>query len=113
MLARFAADLRYEGLPSEAVATLKKLFLDTVATALAGITLGAGCAEVMQVVRAAAGTPESILIGFGLKAPALTAAFHLGKVEDIRRMVNSAPSVGVFTAIRSPLSPNLRQTFSS
>ena len=40
-------DLCYEGLPSEAVATLKKLFLATVATALAGITLGAGCAEVM------------------------------------------------------------------
>ena len=58
MLAHFAADLRYGDLPSEAVATLKKLFLDTVATALAGTTLGAGCAEVMQVVRAAAGTPE-------------------------------------------------------
>jgi 2-methylcitrate dehydratase PrpD len=78
MLARFGADLRYEDLPSEAVATLKKLFLDTVATALAGTTLGAGCGEVMQVVRAAAGTHESTLIGFGLKAPALTAAFANG-----------------------------------
>jgi 2-methylcitrate dehydratase PrpD len=78
ILARFGADLRYEDLSSEAVATLKKLFLDTVATALAGTMLGAGCAEVMQVVRAAAGTPESTLIGCGLKAPALTAAFANG-----------------------------------
>ncbi|MBI3329989.1 MAG: MmgE/PrpD family protein, partial [Nitrospinae bacterium] len=77
-LARFAADIRYEDLPSEAVATLKQLFLDTVATSLAGTTLGAGCAEVAKVVRAAAGTPESTLIGFGLKAAALTAAFANG-----------------------------------
>jgi hypothetical protein len=48
------------------VATLKKLFLDTVATSLAGTTLGAGCTEVTKVVRAAAGTPESTVIGFGM-----------------------------------------------
>jgi 2-methylcitrate dehydratase PrpD len=60
------------------VATLKKLFLDTVATSLAGTTLGAGCVEVEKVVRAAAGTPESTVIGFGLQAPALTAAFANG-----------------------------------
>ncbi len=65
-LARFAADIRYEDLPSEAVATLKQLFLDTVATTLAGTTLGAGCEEVAKVVKAAAGTPESTVIGFGL-----------------------------------------------
>lgn len=78
VLARFAADIGYEDLPSEAVATLKQLFLDTVATSLAGTTLGAGCEEVAKVVRAATGSPESTLIGFGLKAPALTAAFANG-----------------------------------
>jgi 2-methylcitrate dehydratase PrpD len=42
VLARFAADIRYEDLPAEAVATLKKLFLDTVAdvTQLSGLIMG-------------------------------------------------------------------------
>lgn len=78
VLARFAAGITYEQLPSAAVEVLKRLFLDTVGTALAGSTLGAGCAEVARVVRNAGGNAESTVIGFGLKAPALTAAFANG-----------------------------------
>ena len=78
VLARFAAGIRYEHLPPEAVSVLKRLFLDTIACSLAGTTLGDGCAEVERVVRSAGGSTESTVIGFGLKAPALTAAFANG-----------------------------------
>ena len=77
-LARFTSELRYEDLPSEAVTLLKWLFLDTVGTALAGTTLGAGCEEGSRVVGSAAGTPECSVIGFGQRAPALNAAFANG-----------------------------------
>ena len=77
-LARFAAEISYDELPAEVVSVLKRLFLDTVACCLAGTTLGDGCAEVERVVRSAGGSAESSVIGFGLKAPALTAAFANG-----------------------------------
>ncbi len=77
-LARFAAGITYDQLPNAVVDVLKRLFLDTVGTALAGTTLGAGCAEVARVVRNAGGNTESTVLGFGLKAPALTAAFANG-----------------------------------
>ena len=51
LLARFAAGITYEQLSSTAVEVLKRLLLDTIGTALAGTTLGAGCAEVARVVR--------------------------------------------------------------
>ena len=77
-LARFVSELRYEDLPSEAIKVLKMLCLDTVGTALAGTTLGPGCDEVQRVVRDTGGVQECTVIGYGLRAPALTAAFANG-----------------------------------
>ena len=77
-LANFVSKLKYEDLPSEAIAVLKMLCLDTVGTALAGTTLGPGCDEVRRVVRDAGGVEECTVIGYGVKAPALTAAFANG-----------------------------------
>ena len=77
-LANFISGLKYEDLPSEAVVVLKMLCLDTVGTALAGTTLGPGCDEVRRVVRDAGGVEECTVIGYGVKAPALTAAFANG-----------------------------------
>ena len=77
-LACFVSELQYKDLPGEAVTVLKMLFLDTVGTALAGTTLGSGCVEVARVVGDAGGTPECTVIGYGVKAPALTAAFANG-----------------------------------
>jgi len=77
-LAGFAANVSYEQLPSEAVAVLKKLLLDTIGTALAGTTLGEACREVSQLVGAAGGAPEATVLGFGTRAPALTAALANG-----------------------------------
>ncbi len=77
-LATFAATVRYDDLPSEVVDVIKRIALDTIGTTLAGTTLGGGCAEALQVVRSAEGAAEASVIGFGLKAPALTAAFANG-----------------------------------
>ena len=77
-MARFASELRYEELPAEAVTILKWLLLDTVGTALAGTTLGAGCEEVSRIVGSAGGAPECTVIGFGQRAPALNTAFANG-----------------------------------
>ena len=72
-LAAFAATARYDDLPTEVVDVVKRIALDTLGTALAGTTLGSGCAEVERVVRGAGGAAESRVIGFGTKASALTA----------------------------------------
>ena len=77
-LACFISELKYEDLPSDAVRVLKMLCLDTIGTSLAGTTLGPGCDEVKRVVRDAGGPGECTVMGYGLRAPALTAAFVNG-----------------------------------
>ena len=77
-LAHFVSELQYEHLPTEAITTLKMLCLDTIGTALAGTTLGPGCDEVRRVVGDAGGAEECTVIGYGMRAPALTAAFANG-----------------------------------
>ena len=74
----FIAGLRYDDLPRQVVEVVKRIALDTIGTALAATTLGDGCAEAESVVGGAGGTAESSLIGYGKKAPALTAAFVNG-----------------------------------
>ena len=74
----FIADLRYDELPHQVVEVVKRIALDTIGTALAATTLGDGCAQAESVVGGAGGRAESSLIGYGKKAPALTAAFVNG-----------------------------------
>lgn len=56
----------------------KHLVLDTLGTTLAATTLGAGCREVVEVIAARGGKPESSIIGFGAKVSAPDAAFANG-----------------------------------
>ena len=77
-VAAFAAGLRYGDLPPGVADAVKRIALDTVGTALAATGLGDGCAEAEAVARGAGGAPEASLIGYGAKAPALTAAFVNG-----------------------------------
>lgn len=77
-LAAFVAELRDDQLPESVVDVVKRIALDTVGTALAATTLGDGCAEAAAVARGVGGQPEAGLIGYGAKAPALTAAFVNG-----------------------------------
>src|SRR5262245_44611006 len=78
ILAAFAANIAYESLPSEAVIALKRVVLDTLGTAVAGTTLGAGCRELVEVIRGMGGTAESTIIGFGDQVPAAQAAYVNG-----------------------------------
>jgi len=56
----------------------KQLTLDTLGTALAATTLGEGCREVVDVMSALGGKPESTILGCGLKVCAPNAAFANG-----------------------------------
>ena len=51
LLCDYAANLQYEDLPAEVIATAKRLVLDSLGAALAGTTMGDGCRETLAVVR--------------------------------------------------------------
>jgi 2-methylcitrate dehydratase PrpD len=76
--AHFASEIRYEGLPSEAVRTVKGLILDTLGTALAGSALGDCAGAVAQFAGAHGGAPEATMLGHGRRVSVLTAAFANG-----------------------------------
>ena len=103
-LSEYAAGLTYESLPPEVVSAAKALLLDTLGTTLAGTTLGAGCREVVEVVRNAGGTPESTLLGFGDKVPAVMAAFANGATAHALNYdtIGEVGHLGV-TALAAPL----------
>lgn len=77
-LARFAAELTYAQLPPEVISAIKLVILDSLGTTLAANTLGTGCPEFVRVVQGMGGTPESTLLGFGEKLPAVNAALVNG-----------------------------------
>jgi 2-methylcitrate dehydratase PrpD len=70
--------LTYEDVPLDALAKVKYLLLDTLGTTLAATTLGAGCREVVEVMRDVGGNRESTILGFGHKVAAPNAAFANG-----------------------------------
>jgi 2-methylcitrate dehydratase PrpD len=72
--AHFAAGLTHEALPQAVSRTLKALVLDTLATTLAGSTLGPGVPQVLAWARAAGGAPQCALIGLPDRLPAVAAA---------------------------------------
>jgi 2-methylcitrate dehydratase PrpD len=77
-LAHFASSLRYEDLPQATIDAAKRLTLDCLGTALAARALGAGCHEVLAVMRELGGTPQSSIIGDSAKISAPNAAFANG-----------------------------------
>ena len=78
LLCNYAANLRYEDLPSEVVSTAKRLVLDSLGAALAGTTMGDGCRETLAVVRASGGVPESSVLGTSERTSAVMAALANG-----------------------------------
>jgi 2-methylcitrate dehydratase PrpD len=77
-LAAFAANLRYDDLPSDVVSTVKSMLLDSLGTALAATTLGDGCAESIAVMQRLGGPPEATILGTRIKVAATGAAFANG-----------------------------------
>ncbi len=89
-LARYASQLRYEQLPPEAVEAAKRVFLDWLGNVYAGALTATG-KTIAEVMIEAGGTPESTLIGWGVKSSALNAALvnggccHIVEFDDVYR----------------------------
>src|SRR5439155_13963222 len=73
-LARHAATLEYEALPSALVDLLKQCVLDTLGVATGASTLAPEATLVADYVMDLGGKPESTILGFGGRAHAAWAA---------------------------------------
>ena len=77
-ICEYATNVQYEDLPPAVVSVAERLILDSLGTALAGSTLGDTCRELVVMVRSAGGTPESTVLGTGVKVSAPMAALANG-----------------------------------
>lgn len=68
----------YDDIPPEVVETTKRSILDSLGVILAASTQGAGCQEVVEIIREAGGAAESTVLAFGFKAPCWMAGFANG-----------------------------------
>jgi 2-methylcitrate dehydratase PrpD len=89
--ATMVANTEYDNLPANAIEGAKKSILDTI-----GVILGASGVEpavrsVAELVRKAGGTPESSVLGFGGRAPALWASFANGAMAHCLDFDDHAP----------------------
>jgi 2-methylcitrate dehydratase PrpD len=75
---RFAASVRFEQLPPEAVAAAKKSIVDTIGVIMAASGLEFAVLPVIDLVLSSAGTPEATVLAFGGRVPADQAAFANG-----------------------------------
>jgi len=82
-LARFAATIELESLPSPVIQKLKALILDSIGVSLAGA--GApGVDPVVRAVRGWGGTPESTVFAHGMRVAAPFAALANGVMATAR-----------------------------
>jgi 2-methylcitrate dehydratase PrpD len=81
---------------------LKRIVLDTFGTTLAGGTLGSGCREIVDVVRAGGGALEATLLGFGARVPALSAALANGAMAHALNYDDVSPSGGHLGVVTLP-----------
>ena len=77
-LARHAAGTTYDALPLPAVEAAKKSILDTLGVILAASGTEPAVRGVIDLVRETGGRPESTVLAFGDRVPALMAAFANG-----------------------------------
>jgi 2-methylcitrate dehydratase PrpD len=89
--ATFVAGTRYDDLPADAVDGAKKSILDTLGVILAATGVEPAVRGVNELVRESGGAPESSLLGFGGRAPALMAAFHNGAMAHCLDFDDHAP----------------------
>jgi 2-methylcitrate dehydratase PrpD len=78
ILARFAAETRYEDLPEGAVEAAKKSILDTLGVMLGASGMEPAVRPIIDLVTEAGGKPEAGVLGFGGRFPAPAAAFANG-----------------------------------
>ena len=78
-LAKFAAEIKFEDLPQTVVHEAKRVLLDSIGCALAGIAVDKGKIPV-ELARRSGGSPESSIIGVGGKVSCSNAAFANGEL---------------------------------
>lgn len=89
--ADFICNAKYEDLSPDAIEGAKKSILDTVGVILAATGVEPAVRGVYELVQEAGGTPQSTLMGFGGKAPAVWAAFHNGALAHCLDFDDHAP----------------------
>lgn len=89
--AAFVANARYEHLGADAIDAAKKSILDTVGVMLAATGVEPAVRGVAELVREGGGTPESSILGFGGRAPAVMAAFANGAMAHCLDFDDHAP----------------------
>ena len=89
--ADFICNAKYEDLSLDAIEGAKKSILDTVGVILAATGVEPAVRGVHELVQEAGGTPQSTLMGFGGKAPAVWAAFHNGALAHCLDFDDHAP----------------------
>lgn len=82
-VAKFMVETKYEDLPKGSIEAAKFLFLDTLATTIAGSTATI-CPEVVNLYSDWGGKPESSVLVYGNKLPAPYAAFLNGTMAHAR-----------------------------
>jgi 2-methylcitrate dehydratase PrpD len=89
--ASFVSETQYADLPPQAIEGAKKSILDTIGVILAATGVEPAVRGVNELVREAGGSPESTLLGFGGRAPALWASFHNGAMAHCLDFDDHAP----------------------
>ena len=89
--AGFIANARYEDIPMDAIEAAKKSILDTVGVMMAATGVVAALRHVDELVRDSGGRPESSILGFGGRAPAVMAAFANGAMAHCLDFDDHAP----------------------
>jgi 2-methylcitrate dehydratase PrpD len=104
-LARHAATLRYADLPTALVELTKQCVLDTVGLMIGASTLAPEAKLVHSYASGLGGKPESTILGFGGKVPAVWAAFvngsfgHMLDYDDLGASHVSIATVPVALAV--------------
>jgi 2-methylcitrate dehydratase PrpD len=91
VLADHVAGLEYEHLPAPAVAGAKKTVLDALGVMLAASGSEPAVAPVLDLVRECGGRPESTVLGVGIAAPAVMAAFANGALAHSLNFDDQTP----------------------
>ncbi|MFL9942372.1 MmgE/PrpD family protein [Paraburkholderia graminis] len=78
--AKFAAETHYDDLPEDAIEGAKKTILDTLGVTLAASGVEPAVHALVQLLQESGGKPESTVLGFGGKLPAMSAAFANGSM---------------------------------
>lgn len=78
-LSKFILDVKYQDLPAPVIRATKRVLLDSIGCALAGITTDPGKIVTGLALRLG-GTPESSVIGTGIKVSCTNAAFANGQL---------------------------------